>query len=304
MTNNKVLSRKEFLKVTSGVVGASAAITAGNKLLGSFNDETPESVYVRTSDEEKIIPTVCLMCPSGCGMLARVVDGNLVKMEGSPMHPSNLGALCPKGQASPELLYNPDRLTGPMQRVGERGAGKWEPISWSEAARVVANRLVGLRELGHPERAAILYGETRGQMRAFLKRFMDTIGSPNAISHDSLNIEAAKLGTFYTQGVHDLPAYDLENSSYVLSFGANLLEGGRTPQRIVSGHSYMRRGRAVRGKVVIFDPRQGVTGAKADEWHAIAPGTDAALALSICNVIIKTGRFDSDFVHNFSFGFE
>jgi anaerobic selenocysteine-containing dehydrogenase len=235
-------------------------------------------------------------------MLARIADGNLVKMEGSPMHPINLGALCPKGQAAPELLYNPDRLEGPLKRVGDRGAGQWEPITWDEAIKTVAGKLSSLREDGHPERAAMLYGETRGQKRPFLERFMAAVGSPNAVSHDSLNIEAAKLGTLFTQGIYDLPAYDLENSNYVLSFGASFLEAGRSPQRMVSGFSYLRRGRADRGKVVVIDPRQGVTGAKADEWIPIIPGTDGALALAIANVIIRTGQFDSDFVQNYSFG--
>ncbi len=301
MMEKKPFSRREFLKVAGIVGGASATLGAAQGLVGQLKDNQP---HYETAGEEQIIPTVCLMCPSGCGMLARVVDSNLVKMEGSPMHPTNLGALCPKGQAAPELLYNPDRLTGPMLRVGARGADEWQEISWQEAGQLVAQKLGDLRDGNHPERAALLYGETRGQMRSFFERFMSAIGSPNAISHDSLNIEAAKLATLYTQGIYDLPAYDLENSSYVISFGASLLEAGRSPQRMVSGYSFIRRGRSERGKVVIFDPRQGITGAKADEWIPIKPGTDAALALSIANVIIKTGQFDSDFVNNYAFGFD
>jgi anaerobic selenocysteine-containing dehydrogenase len=191
-----------------------------------------------------------------------------------------------------------------MRRTGDRGSGQWEPITWAEAARLVAGKLSKLRDAGHPEQAALLYGEVRGQMRGFLERFMAAVGSPNAVSHDSLNIEAAKLGSLLTQGIYDMPAYDLENSNYAISFGSSFLEAGRNPQRMVSGYSYMRRGRANRGKIVVFDPRQGVTGAKADEWIPIKPGTDAALALGIANVIIKTGQFDSDFVQNYAFGFD
>ncbi|MEK6256101.1 MAG: molybdopterin-dependent oxidoreductase [Chloroflexota bacterium] len=302
--NNKPLSRREFLKLSVGVAGTTAVLGTARGLLTSLEAESGNPITIHTSKDDKIIPTICLLCPSGCGMLARVADGNVVKMEGSPMHPINLGSLCPKGQAAPELLYNPDRVAGPMKRVGARGEGKWEPISWDEAIKIVSEKLSVLREAGHPERAGLLYGETRGQMRAFLTRFMQAIGSPNAISHDSLNIEAAKLGTLLTQGVYELPAYDLENTRYMISFGASLLEAGRFPERMVAGMSYMRRGRAERGKVVVIDPRQGVTGAKADEWIPINPGTDAALALGIANVIIKTGQFDSDFVGNYSFGFE
>lgn len=301
---NQPLSRRELLKLSVGVVGATATMGMARGLLTSLETEEAETYFSQSSGQEEIVPTVCLMCPSGCGMLARVVDGNLVKLEGSPMHPINLGALCPKGQASPELLYNPDRIAGPMRRVGERGSGKWEPISWSQAIEQVAGTLMGLRDAGHPERAALLYGETRGQTRKFFEHFMSAVGSPNTISHDSLNIEAAKLGTLFTQGIYELPNYDLENASFVISFGANMLEAGRVPQRMVAGYSYMRRGRAERGKIVYVDPRQGVTGAKADEWIPIKPGTDAAMILAIANVIIKTGQFDSDFVRNYSFGFE
>lgn len=302
--SKRPLSRREFLKLSAGAVGTIASMGMARGVLTSLEAEEQQSLYLQSGLEETIVPTVCLLCPSGCGMLARVSDGKLVKMEGSPMHPINLGALCPKGQAAPELLYNPDRVTGPLQRVGARGSGQWEPISWNDAIQQVADRLTKLRAAGHPERAAILYGETRGQMRQFLEHFMAAIGSPNTISHDSLNLEAAKLGTLFTQGVYELPVYDLENTNYILSFGANMLEAGRTPQRMVSGYSYMRRGRANRGKIVHIDPRQGVTGAKADEWIPIAPGTDAAVVLAIANVILKIGQFDSDFVRNYSFGFE
>jgi anaerobic selenocysteine-containing dehydrogenase len=304
MSQNDSMSRRQFLRLSATVVGSAAVMTTAPRLLNRLAADPKTAVWLETAQNERIVPTVCLLCPAGCGMLARVADGNLVKMEGSPMHPINLGALCPKGQAAPELLYNPDRLTGPMRRIGERGADEWEEISWDEASDIVAAKLGELRDAGQPERAALLYGETRGQMRGFFDRFMNAIGSPNTISHDSLNIEAAKLGSYLTQGIYDLPAYDLENSNYLLSFGASFLEAGRNPQRMISGFSYIRRGRASRAKVVVIDPRQGITGAKADEWIPIKPGTDAALALAIAHVIIKTGQFDSDFVLNYGFGFK
>lgn len=296
-------TRREFLKLAA-VAGGSAATMSGLQSLLMAESVAAAGGALLTSAEDAIVPGVCLLCPSGCGILARVADGRVVKLEGNPMHPINLGALCPKGQAAPELLYNPDRLTGPLRRVGERGAGEWQPIGWDEAARLVAQKLDSLRAAGTPERAALMHGETRGQLRAFFERFMDAVGSPNVISRESLNVAAAKLGMYLTQGIYDLPAYDLENSNYVLAFGASLLEAGRVPQRMVSGYSYLRRGRARRGKVVVIDPRQGVTGAKADEWIPIVPGADAALALGIAHVIIRAGLVDSDFIHNYGFGFE
>lgn len=299
------ITRRQFLIGGAAIAGGAATMGGVGQLLDRMNVSGPSyEANLVTAGEEMMVPSVCLMCPSGCGILARVTDGNLVKLEGNPMHPINTGSLCPMGQASPELLYNPDRLTGPRHRVGERGAGQWQDITWEEATQLIAEKIQEARANETPERIAFLYGETRGQMRAFIERFMQAIGSPNSVSHDSLNIEATRLALYLTQGVYDLPAYDLENANYVLSFGASLLEAGRTPQRMVSGYSYMRRGRATRGKVVQIDPRQGVTGSKADEWIPIRPGTDVALALGIAHVIIQTGQFDSEFVLNYSFGFE
>ena len=208
---NSKMSRRKFLRMSAGVLGAVAVTATSPRLRNRLASEPQAAAWLESAANEQIVPTVCLLCPSGCGMLARVANGNVVKMEGNPMHPTNLGALCPKGQAAPELLYTPDRLTGPMRRKGQRGSAEWEPISWEEATRTVAAKLGDLRQAGHPERAAMLYGETRGQLRPFLERFMAAVGSPNAISHDSLNIEAAKLGMLFTQGINDLPAYDLEN---------------------------------------------------------------------------------------------
>ncbi len=293
------LTRRDFLKLglllSGGVVGGEVL----RKLLGVSTTTLPPAF-----EDETFIPTVCLLCPGGCGMVARVVHGRLVKVEGNPMHPINQQTLCPKGQAAPELLYNPDRLRGPLRRVGERGAGQWAPISWNEAWRLVVAQMSRLREEGHPERAVFLYGEVRGQMRAFIERFMAAFGSPNAISHDSLNIEAAKLAMYLTQGVYDLPAYDLENANYVLSFGASLLEAGRQPLRTAAGFAFLRRGRANRGKVVVIDPRQGITGIKADEWIPIRPGVDVALALGLAHEIIRAGLVDEEMVHHYSFGFD
>lgn len=304
------LTRRQFMQMAAITAGSAAVVGGLQGLLNLEADAVteiellPTAVSTTNLIPEKIVPGVCLLCPSGCGVLSRVVNGRLVKLEGNPMHPMNLGTLCPKGQAAPELLYNPDRLTSPLRRTGERGAGQWEPISWDEAVQLVTARLNNLRAAGHPEQAVLMHGEAPGQLKSFFQQFMRLIGSPNVISRESLNIAAAKLGSYLTQGVYNTPVYDLENSSYILSFGASMLEAGPVPQRMISGYAFMRRGRAERGKMVVVDPRQGVSGAKADEWIPIVPGTDAALALGMANVIIRSGLIDPSFVGHYSFGYE
>ena len=299
MTHN--ISRRDFLKMGAAAAGSAAALGALKNVLSvQAAPQVPTSL--QTASEEKIVASTCHLCSAGCGILVRVADGKAVKLEGNPMHPVNQGSLCPKGQAAPELLYNPDRLTNPMKR--DRATGKTTLITWDEAVKTVSQKLNDLRKAGHPEQAVLMHGDVRGQMRSFLTRFMQAVGSPNIVSHESLNVAAAKLGVYLTQGVYSLPAYDIEKTNYILSFGANFLEAGSNPQRTISGYSYLRRGRATRGKVVVIDPRQGIHGAKADEWIPIKPGTDAALALGMANVIIRSGLVDADFVKNYSFGFD
>ncbi|MBI3959539.1 MAG: molybdopterin-dependent oxidoreductase, partial [Chloroflexi bacterium] len=304
------ITRRNFLKATGGLTvtaALSAAYARKPAGIDLLHAQVPGYAAMGESASllvERIVPSVCLLCPSGCGLWGRVVDGRLVKLEGSPLHPINQGTLCPKGQAAPELLYNPDRIRSPLRRVGERGAGQWEAIPWETALSLVADRLSTLRQNEHPERLAFLYGEARGQMRDLITRFAHTIGSPNAISHDSLNIEAAKLGHLLTQGIYDLMAYDLESTNYLLSFGSSFLEAGRSAQRFIAGYAYIRRGRPQRAKIVVIDPRQGITGAKADEWIPIRPGTDAALALGMANVIISANLVDRDFLASYSFGYD
>ncbi|HEX9115143.1 MAG TPA: molybdopterin-dependent oxidoreductase, partial [Anaerolineae bacterium] len=296
-------SRRDFLKAAGGFAAA-AGLTTSLRGTVSLEEVHAAPRGLAAAGQESLVPTVCLMCPSGCGMTGRVVNGRLVKLEGNPLHPVNQGVLCPKGQAATELVYHPDRVPGPLRRTGKRGAGAWEAISWETALVSAAGSLLRLREGGHPERFAFLYGETRGQMRNLITRFTQAIGSPNAISHDSLNVEVTKLGHLLTQGIYDRLVYDLENTGYLLSFGSGLLETGRSVQRFISGYSYLRRGRPQRGKVVVADARQGISGAKADEWLPIVPGSEAALALGMANVIIASGLVDRDFVENYAFGFE
>jgi len=297
----KLISRRDFLKLSVATAGTATALSAmKNVISAQAAAEIPTTL--QTAADEKIFASTCHLCSAGCGILVRVANGKVVKLEGNPMHPVNQGSLCPKGQAAPELLYNPDRLTGPQKR--DRLTGQTSPITWDEAVQMVSQKLNELRQAGHPEQAVLMHGDTRGQMRSFLTRFMQAVGSPNIVSHESLNVAAAKLGVYLTQGVYTMPAYDFEKTNYILSFGANFLEAGSNPQRTISGYTYLRRGRATRGKVVVIDPRQGIHGAKADEWIPIKPGTDAALALGMANVIIRTGLVDADFIKNYSFGFD
>lgn len=291
------LSRRDFLRVGAATVAAGAGLTA----LRTPGEPAAEQVV---SGEEKIVRTTCALCPSGCGLDVRVVNGKAVKVEGSALHPLNQGVCCLKGQTSLEILYSPERIQRPRLQTGGRGSGDWKEISWEEALGIVIGKLIELRESGRPHALALMHGDLRGQMRQMLQRFMRAYGSPNLISRESLGEGAARLAMWLSQGINGLPVYDINNANYVMTFGGNLLESSRNVIGYLGATAFMRRGRPQRGKLVAVHPRLSVTGVKADEWIPIRPGTYGALALGMANVIINSGLYDEAFVRDFTFGFE
>ncbi|MEW6400544.1 MAG: molybdopterin-dependent oxidoreductase [Chloroflexota bacterium] len=295
-------SRRDFIKL-----GAAAAV-AGAGLTALRSDEKPISNSPISnsliSSEEKTVKTTCALCPSGCGLDVRVVNGKAVKVEGSALHPLNQGVCCLKAQTSLEMLYSPERIQHPRIQMGKRGSGDWKEISWDEALGIVADKLSELRDAGESHTVALMHGDLRGQMRQVVQRFMRAYGSPNVISRESLGEGTARMAMWLSQGINGLPVYDITNANYVMTFGGNLLESSRNVIGYLGATAFMRRGRPQRGKLVAVHPRLSVTGIKADEWIPIRPGTYGALALGMANVIINSGLYDEKFVSDFTFGFE
>ena len=112
---------------------------------------------------EEWLPSICQQCQGGCGLLVRVVGGRPVGVVANPLHPINRGGICPKGLASLQSLYDPDRIQTPLKRAGERGEGKWQPISWDEATALVVERLQMLRDKDLTFSFAILAGQFHGR---------------------------------------------------------------------------------------------------------------------------------------------
>ena len=201
-------------------------------------------------------------------------------------------------------LNDPDRIKSPLQRVGERGAGKWQEITWETALKLTVGRLQDIRNRKLPHTLAVMDGDASGLTKMLWERFLHQFGSPNYINMPS-SLDRGSVDAFYLmQGVKAPVVYDMEMANYIISFGSDLLQSFWSPVQVMNNLAYMRRGKEVRGRIMQVESRFSTTAAKADEWIPVRPGTDGVLALGMANFIIKEGLYDKNFVEDHTFGFE
>lgn len=249
--------------------------------------------------------TVCDDCDSGCGIQVKRVEKNAIKIEGTPDFPLNRGALCPRGQSILQSLYNPDRIKNPLQRRGARGSNEWEEISWDTAVDLLAQRLRDVKAQGRPHETALLVGKRGEGTPYLLDRFMKSYGSPNLIWCPTLSKESVTKTYGLMEGNEEYRGYDLKNTQYILAFGDVLLQNPNCCMPLLSSLKHLRFNQpGKRVKLLVADSRLSNTAAKADEWVAITPGSEGALALGMAHVIIKEGLYDNLFITKNTFGFE
>ena len=249
----------------------------------------------------------------GCGAEIYVKDGKVICVEGDNKHPFNQGRLCPKGLAIPQYMYHPDRVTTPLKRVGERGEGKWEPISWEEAYGTIETRLKDIRDKHGAESVIFCQGTGRdiGGPITFL---MYAYGSPNWVQVGLAGhaCYTPRLGAmFATQGsycVLDASQFleeryeskEWEPPKYIIIWAQNPIAGCHDG---FFGHwiiDCMKRG----SRLIVIDPRSTWFSSRADVHLQNRPGTDGAIALGMLNVIINEGIYDKDFVEKWCYGFD
>lgn len=237
----------------------------------------------------------CYFCHQNCGVLAYVKDGQVLAIEGDPEHPTNQGGLCCRGNSALKHLDHPARVNYPLKRVGPKGSGEWERISWDQALDEIAHKLQQIKDEYGAEAVATAGGTQRTDDWA-RRRFMNLFGSPNCFHNAHLcwiptfMIETAIFGW--------CPEIDLALSRCLVLWGCN---PAITSLPFMRGISDLKQ----RGlKVIVVDPRYSETAAKADIWLPLRPGSDLALALAWLNVIIHEGLCDWDFVQNWCVGFD
>lgn len=254
--------------------------------------------------DTNIVKSICRMCHGVCGVHVHVEDGRVVKVTGDPEHPMSRGYICSKGRASPDLLYHPDRLRHPLRRVGKRGGNRWERISWDEALEQTAERLVEYRHEHGPESVAFALGTGRPYM-FFALRFANAFGTPNVVSYSHAcylpRIVASAVTCRLPLPICDFYGFGGRDPACVLVWGCNISETG-SADGLCGAH--VTRARKKGARLIVVDPRKTRLAEKADVWAQVRPGTDAALALAVLHVILEERLYDSDFVENYTVGFE
>ena len=251
---------------------------------------------------ERCVPTVCFSCHSTCEAIAYVdeITGRVVRVEGDPNSPQTHGRLCSKGLASPDLCYNPSRIPAPLRRVGARGEGRFEEISWEEALETTAAKLREYKEKLGPQSVALLEGTRRGWSRVY-SRFANVFGTPNhgaAGWAQCLWPRLIDCNITYGKGAQYSETQDYPNADCIVCWGIN----PPTCWGVRAGDIMDARQRGA--ALIVVDPYLSETAAKADIWLQLRPDTDMALALSMVHVIIRDGLYDKEFVEEWTSGFE
>jgi anaerobic selenocysteine-containing dehydrogenase len=246
----------------------------------------------KVSRRYSLIPTVCFNCEAACGLLAYVDQetGRIRKFEGNPAHPGSRGRNCAKGPATLNQVNDPERILYPLKRVGKRGEGKWVQVAWDEvlddlAAQIRAALIEGRRN-------EIIYHVGRpGHEPIYNQRILHSWGIDGHNSHTNICSAGARAGYAFWQGV-DRPSPDYANARFILLLSSHLEAGhyfNPHAQRIIEG-------KLAGAKVCVIDTRLSNTAARADYWLSTWPGSEAAVLLAMCRVILHEELYDAEFI--------
>jgi len=228
---------------------------------------------------EMYYASTCRQCPAGCGVHGRIREGRVLKLEGNPASSVNHGRLCMMGQAGLQAHYNPDRLTKPMIRKG----GKLVEVSWDEAENTL-KKVMGRKNA----RLAWLNGATSGHHAALIGSYLEAVGSKNHFVFDTLP-PAVGHAANEKMFSYAMPKLDFDKAQLIVSFGADFLGTWMSPVQFATQYANFRN--APRGTLVQIEPKMTLTGANADRWLPIRPGTEGNLALALASLLAQDAEY-------------
>lgn len=251
--------------------------------------------------ENGVFPAVCpLDCPDTCGLLLHKENGKIVKVAGNPDHPITKGAICNKVRNMAERVYHPERLQYPMRRVGAKGEGKFERISWDEAIHEITGKFKSISTKYGSE--SILPYSFYGNMGilgvdGMDRRFFNALGA--SMLEQTICNAAGNTGWKYTMGANrgTLPE-DTEHSDLILVWGGNIVSTNM--HQVVLAEKARKKG----AQIVVIDVHRNRTAQWGDWFIPLYPGTDSALALGLMNVLFDRGLTDEAFMQKYTVGHE
>jgi len=246
-----------------------------------------------------IVKTYCArMDHGGCGILVHVENGKITKIEGDTDSPINRGTICAKGLAQIERLNHPDRLLYPMKRIGERGEGKWKPITWDEALDTIAGKIKETIERDGQRAISFAQGTPKGLELYLMIRLANVLNIPNISTPGNICHMPRETASNITCGFFPIPDYS-GAPACVIVWGSNLFQ---TNEEGIIG-SQLKRVIDQGAKLIVIDPRKTGIASTADLWLQPRPGTDLALALGLLRVMIDENLYEKTFVGNWTKGF-
>ncbi len=255
------------------------------------HSQPPLDLSPKVSDEVR--KTTCYMCACRCGIDVHMKKGKVAYIEGNRDHPVNQGVLCAKGSAGIMQHNSPARLRNPMKRVGPRGSGEFESISWKEALQIATDWLEPLRREA-PEKLAFFTG--RDQSQSFTSLWAQAFGTPNYAAHGGFcSVNMATAGIYTMGGAFwEFGQPDWDHTKLFMLFGV-AEDHDSNPIKMGLG-KLKKRG----ARVIGVNPIRTGYNAIADDWVGITPGTDGLFILSLIHCLMKAGRIDLDYLARYT----
>ncbi len=266
------VKRREFLKVL-GVTGAATT------MVGCSTDKVEKLIPYVTSPDNSVpgvsnfYATTCRECAAGCGIIVETRDGRAIKAEGNPEHPVNRGAICARGQAALQGLYNPDRFRGPMLRQN----GKLVSITWEQGIDALHKGVDKAMQSGKAKNAVFINQHEQGLLHTFLDEWLAYRDMPKHISYDAEAPFATIAANKAVYGV-SWPKLDFGAAKLIVSFAADFLDGWGLPVPQQLDFAEARGKIEGAPRLVYIGPRRPLTGLNADLWIAAKPGTAGMIA--------------------------
>ena len=296
--------RRGFLKL-SAAGAAGAALAPSLSTLGEADELLDASLASTDGLAEQTgewRASTCGGCTSWCASEILVDDGRAVKVRGNSNSKIHGKANCPRKHLGIQQMYDPDRVTQPLRRTnpnkGPDEDPEFEPISWEEAIDEIADHIIKLRENEETHKAMVTRGRYTYLRPILYSDFPSIVGTPNNISHSAICAEAEKFGPYYTEAEWAYRQYDVENTDYVIAWGADPVVSNRQVSYYTSEWGDMLDD----ATVAVVEPRLSATASQADEFLPVEPGEDGAIAVAMAHVILRDGLWNEEFVGQFEDG--